>query len=54
VRGHANAEFNYWRISPWAPPFVNMKDVRLRRGGCEFCGQPSYVRTARKLWGTSG
>lgn len=52
VRAHTGAEFNYWRLSPWAPPFDNMKDVRRRRENCEFCGQPSFVRAARGLWGT--
>jgi hypothetical protein len=51
VLGQAAHDFNYWRISPWAPPFVNMRDVRRRREDCEFCGQPLLLRTARGLWG---
>jgi ThiF family len=51
VLGKAAHDFNYWRISPWAPPFVNMRDARRRRGDCEFCGQSVLLRTARGLWG---
>jgi molybdopterin/thiamine biosynthesis adenylyltransferase len=50
VLGQVAHDFNYWRISPWAPPFVNMRDMRRRREDCEFCGQPLLLRTALRLW----
>jgi hypothetical protein len=53
VLGPAAATFNYWRLSPWHPPVLEMRATRPRHAACEFCSVPVLVRTARSLWGSS-
>lgn len=42
--------FNYWRVSPWAPPVPELKQQRPRLTDCEFCREPALLRTAERLW----
>jgi len=51
VLGRPAHDFNYWRVSPWAPPNSDLKQVRGRHQQCEFCSQPALLRTAHALWG---
>jgi molybdopterin/thiamine biosynthesis adenylyltransferase len=51
VRDRVAQDFNYWRVSPWAPPNPDLKQVRGRHQDCEFCSQPAVLRTAHTLWG---
>jgi hypothetical protein len=46
-------EFNYWRVSPWRPPNLDLKATSRRNPDCEFCRQPVMLRTARRLWGSA-
>lgn len=50
VLGVSVDDFNYWRISPWASPVVDLQHMRGRIAACEFCGQPSLLRASRALW----
>lgn len=42
--------FNYWKLSPWFNPIVDLKRTRRRRTECEFCGNPILMKTASELW----
>jgi hypothetical protein len=53
ILGNSAFTFNYWRLSPWAAPVPELKQLRPRRPSCEFCGQPVLVRTAARLWGNT-
>ena len=50
ILGPTSHTFNYWRVSPWAAPFEELKQVLPRHASCEFCGQPVLLRTAQTLW----
>ncbi|HSS20982.1 MAG TPA: ThiF family adenylyltransferase [Pyrinomonadaceae bacterium] len=43
--------FNYWKISPWFNPLVELRKSRERKTGCEFCGNPIIMEVASDIWG---
>jgi hypothetical protein len=45
------ADFNYWRVSPWHPPLGRRRVMRSRQPGCEFCGNPVFKAVNGTLWG---
>lgn len=51
--GHLNiTEYNYWRVSPWAPPVEALKQWRESTVNCVICGFPILNDVRRKLWST--
>jgi hypothetical protein len=48
--GSSDSDFNYWRLSPWHPPFGRRRIVRPRQAGCTFCGRPTMTKLNAKLW----
>ncbi len=42
--------FNYFRLSPWAPPVQDLRQERPRNIACEFCSQQVLLETARRIW----
>lgn len=46
--------FNYWRVSPWGAPVERMRELRPKRGACEFCANPILQNVVRELWGQNG
>lgn len=51
VLGPAAHDFNYWRVSPWAPPVNDLKQLRGRHDACEFCSNRPLLTAAKRLWG---
>jgi hypothetical protein len=47
----APAHFNYWRLSPWHPPFARRRILRKRQSQCAFCGNAVFRRLNAGLWG---
>lgn len=45
------ADFNYWRVSPWHPPLGRRRVLRPRQPGCEFCGNRVFKAVNDNLWG---
>jgi E1 N-terminal domain/ThiF family len=43
--------FNYWKISPWFSPLLDLRRIRERKTGCEFCGNPILMDIASDIWG---
>lgn len=41
---------NYWRISPWHPPFARRRMLRSRQPHCSFCGNEVLRRINGVLW----
>ncbi len=41
---------NYWRVSPWHPPFARRRTLRPRQPNCAFCAQPILRRVNESLW----
>ena len=44
-------DFNYWRVSPWHPPYSRRRIIRLNQPGCTFCGNPLLKKVNDELWG---
>lgn len=44
------ADWNYWRLSPWAPPVVELRQLRSKLQDCEFCTNASLQKAVRILW----
>jgi hypothetical protein len=52
LRAHAApVPFNYWRLSPWHPPFARRRILRRRQSQCSFCGNAVFRRVNARLWG---
>lgn len=49
-QGTAARDFNYWRVSPWHPPFGRRRVMRARQPECEFCGKPILRKVNESLW----
>jgi hypothetical protein len=45
--------FNYWRVSAWHPPLARRQQQRPRQSGCQFCGNSTFVKVNKALWGAS-
>jgi hypothetical protein len=43
--------FNYWYLSPWAPPVDELKQIRGREPKCDFCSYETHRTFAKTLWG---
>lgn len=46
----APATFNYWRLSPWHPPFGRRRILRKRQSDCAFCGNALLRNVNARLW----
>jgi hypothetical protein len=44
------ARDNYWRISPWHPPFARRRFRRPRQPACVFCGNPILRGVNESIW----
>jgi hypothetical protein len=44
-------KFNYWRLSPWHPPFARRRTLRKRQSDCAFCGSAILRQVNTGLWG---
>jgi molybdopterin/thiamine biosynthesis adenylyltransferase len=42
--------YNSWKLSPWANPNYRMQRSYPTSEKCEFCNNPTYLKTAKKLW----
>lgn len=51
IFGEQAFTFNYWRVSPWAPPVADLKQQRPRLKDCEFCREPVLLRISERFWG---
>ena len=49
--GNHVQDFNYWRLSPWHPPYGRLRTVRQRQAGCLFCGNKVLRTVNKSLWG---
>lgn len=45
------ARFNYWRVSPWSTPVLEMRQRRPALAGCEVCSKRAFRTAAATLWG---
>ena len=43
--------FNYWRVSPWRKPNVELRAVREAQPHCSVCSAEMYQSFASQLWG---
>jgi hypothetical protein len=43
--------FNYWRISPWSSPVLELRDLRPRHPNCECCSREQIRTIIGDLWG---
>lgn len=50
VIGASFRDFNYWRISPWHPPFGRRRVLRAKQPSCSFCGNPLLRTVNEALW----
>lgn len=48
--GNSDTNFNYWRLSPWHPPFARRRILRTRQFNCEFCGDAILLEVNEALW----
>lgn len=51
--GYEEHRFNYWRVSPWCSPTLQLRVRRPKQKRCEFCGQEVLQDVTRQLWGTA-
>lgn len=49
--GNNARDFNYWRVSPWYPPYSRRRIIRLSQPGCTFCGNSTLKKVNEDLWG---
>lgn len=45
-------EFNYWRVSPWRSPIVDLQQFLQRLPECRTCSDSSYQQVSAKLLGS--
>jgi hypothetical protein len=45
--------FNFWKISPWYEPMVDLRRMRERNEKCEFCGNAVVMQVAVDIWGAT-
>jgi len=45
-------DWNYWRLSPWSPAVVELRQIRSKLATCEFCANASMQKAVRMLWGS--
>ncbi len=43
-------EYNYWRVSPWAPQVEALKQWRESTANCVVCGVPVLNEVRRNIW----
>lgn len=48
--GEPPANDNYWRLSPWHPPFSRRRTLRPRQQNCAFCGNATLRRVNESIW----
>lgn len=48
--GEASANDNYWRLSPWHPPFARRRILLPRQRNCAFCGNVTLRRVNESIW----
>jgi hypothetical protein len=41
---------NYWRLSPWHPPFARRRMLRPRQTNCAFCGNAVLRKVNESMW----
>lgn len=41
---------NYMFLSPWMPPHSQLRRLRPRRPGCEFCSTPTSLQALKAVW----
>jgi hypothetical protein len=46
----SSANDNYWRLSPWHPPFARRRTLRPRQPNCAFCGNVTLRRVNESIW----
>lgn len=46
--------YNYWRLSPWAPPVARARERRQQKAGCEFCSNETLQSVVKQIWGEHG
>jgi len=42
--------YNYWRVSPWAPPVADLKQLRSTSELCDTCGNEILRQERSRLW----
>lgn len=47
----ATRAFNYWRVSPWREPNLDLRTTRSRVASCSVCSDADYHSVIRELWG---
>lgn len=43
-------KFNYWRVSPWRSPVVELQQQRARVTDCASCGDALHRKVAAEIW----
>lgn len=48
--GRMTTPYSSWRLSPWASPVPELRDMTRRRPGCTCCGRRELRDAAEALW----
>lgn len=52
TRGNSDLDFNYWRLSPWHPPFGRRRILKPKQPQCPFCGNAVLAKLNESMWRT--
>jgi hypothetical protein len=50
VSYRAARPYSTWRLSPWATPVPELRDLISRRPNCRCCGRPEIRETVASIW----
>jgi hypothetical protein len=48
--GGLSSDYNYWRLSPWHPPFARRRILRPRQPHCVSCANAVLRRINESIW----
>ena len=48
--GKLPMDYNYWRLSPWHPPFARRRILRPRQPHCVSCANAVLRRVNESIW----
>jgi hypothetical protein len=49
-RRRTTSGFNYWRVSPWRSPNLELRTLRPRLQTCSVCADPIFLSVTREVW----
>jgi hypothetical protein len=49
--GRIAEPYNYWRLSPWHAPVLDLRNLRQSLAACEYCADAVMKEVANAVWG---